>query len=88
MSFLLSIGAIGIAVILGYWLFLRLGTGTADATYDAVGFFSSIIWILAGVFLILGGHTLLGAALIAIWSYVGISKGKATEDRVRAKIGG
>lgn len=84
----LELLAITAALSVGYVVYLKLGTGTADATYDAIAFISSIGWILAGVFLILGGHTGIGAAWIAVWSYVAISKGSQTEDRIRAKIGG
>jgi predicted membrane protein len=84
----LTVFAVTGSVILGYWLYLRLGRGTADASYDAIATLSAAFWIMAGIFAIMGGFVLFGSLLIVVFSYIGISKGKNTERRLRSKIAG
>lgn len=85
---LLAVFAIGAGLTTGYYIYVRFGSGGADAAYDAIALGSSIFWILAGIFLILGGFVLLGFLILIIFSYIAISKGTATRDRVRSRIAG
>lgn len=79
--------AIKASLLLGYWLYKRF-TGGADAIYDAIATASSILWVLAGIFAIMGGFVLLGSLLIIVFTYVGLTKGTATKNRIRARIAG
>lgn len=88
MSTALAILAIVAGLTGGYWAFQRFGTGGADAAYDGIALVSSIFWILAGIFAILGGFVALGIVLLLIFSYIGFSKGKKTKARVRQRIAG
>lgn len=84
---MLAVLAIGASLLLGYWLYLNF-QGGADAAYDAIATASSVLWVLAGVFAIMGGFVLVGSALIIVFSYVGLSKGTKTSERVRSRIAG
>jgi len=88
MSLALAGTAILAALLVGYWLFLRLGTGTADATYDAIAFLSASLWILAGIFAILGGMVVLGLVILIVASYIWFSKGTQTKQRLRRRLAG
>lgn len=88
MGVLLTALAVLVSVSLGYYVFKEFGTGGADATYDAIALVSSTLWILAGIFLIVGGHVLIGSVLIVIFSYIAFSKGRTTERRARSWIAG
>lgn len=88
MSAGLALLAILASLATGYWLFQSYGSGGANAAYDVIGLVSSIFWILAGIFAILGGFVLLGIFLLVVWSYIGLSKGKETKARFRRRIAG
>lgn len=88
MALTMTVLAITASLLLGYWIYLRLGSGTADATYDAIGLISAVFWILAGIFAIMGGFVIVGSVIIIIASYIGFSKGKNTERRVRRRLAG
>lgn len=83
----LAILAIKASLLLGYYLYQEY-QGGADATYDAIATVSSVLWILAGIFAIIGGFVLFGSLLIIVFTYVGLSKGTQTKDRIRARIAG
>lgn len=85
---LLAVFAIGAGLTTGYYIFVRYGTGGADAAYDAIALGSSIFWILAGIFAILGGFVVVGFVILGVFSYIAFSKGTATRDRVRSRIAG
>jgi heme/copper-type cytochrome/quinol oxidase subunit 3 len=88
MSLALAVTAILASLFLGYWIFQSYGTGTADATYDAIAFLSATFWILAGIFAILGGMVLLGIVILVIFSYIWFSKGLQTKRRLRRRLAG
>lgn len=88
MSLALAFAAIVASVSLGYWIFKSYGTGTADATYDAIALVSATFWLLAGIFAILGGFVVLGILILVIASYIWFSKGKKTKTRLRSRIAG
>lgn len=83
----LAILAILASLTLGYYLYTQYASG-ANAAYDAVATVSSILWVLAGIFAIMGGFILFGSLLIVLFSYVGLSKGTETSERLRARIAG
>lgn len=85
---LLTVFAIGAGITTGYYIFVRFGSGGADAAYDAIALGSSIFWILAGIFAILGGFVLVGFVILIVFSYIAFAKGTATRDRVRSRIAG
>lgn len=84
----LTILAIKASLLMGYWLYKRYTSDGADAIYDAVATASSALWVLAGIFAIMGGFVIPGALLIIVFTYVGLTKGTATRNRVRARIAG
>lgn len=75
------------SLTLGYWLYTQYAGG-ANAIYDAVATASAVLWVLAGIFAIMGGFVVPGAIMIVVFSYVGLSKGEATSERVRARLAG
>lgn len=77
--------AIVVALAVGWYLF-QTRSGTADGAYDAFALFSSIIWILSGVFLILGGFYLIGGVVLALFFWIALSKGEKTSERLRARL--
>lgn len=83
----LAILAILASLTLGYYLYTQHAAG-AGAAYDAIVTVSSILWVLAGIFAIMGGFVLFGALLIVLFSYIGLSKGTRTSERLRARIAG
>ena len=83
----LTLLAIKASLLTGYWLYTRYSEG-ANAAYDAVATASSILWVLAGIFAIMGGFVLFGSLLIVLFSYIGLSKGTKTSERLRARIAG
>lgn len=76
---------IAIALGVGWYLFKTRSTG-ADATYDAFAAASSVIWVLTGIFLILGGFYLVGGLVIAIFFWLALTKGEKTKERLRARL--
>ena len=84
----LTVLAIKASLLTGYWLYQRFTSDGADAIYDAVATASSVLWVLAGAFAIMGGFVIAGSALIILFTYVGLNKGTATRERVRARIAG
>lgn len=84
----LALLAIVAAIGTGYYLFKRLGSGPANGTYDALATASAAFWVLAGVFAILGGFVFWGMVMIIVFSYIGLSKGTATKQRLRSRIAG
>jgi len=88
MTATLTVLAIKASLLTGYWLYQRLGDDGADAAYDAVATASSALWILAGVFAVMGGFVLLGSAMIILFSYIAFSKGTKTKQRIRSRIAG
>lgn len=85
MSLLLALSAVFAAATLGYYLYLNY-SGGATATYDAIATVSSAFWVLTGVYLILGGFVLAGMIVVALFVYVGATKGSQTKRRLRARI--
>lgn len=85
---LLASLAIVAGISAGYYFHLRFGSGGADAAYDAVALVSSFFWILTGMFLVLGGFVVIGVLILIIFSYIGISKGVNTRQRIRSRIAG
>jgi hypothetical protein len=83
----LAVLAIIASALTGYWLYKNY-QGGGDAIYDAVATVSSVLWVLAGLFAIAGGMVLIGSVLIAVFTYVGLSKGSKTTERARARIAG
>lgn len=84
----LTVLAIKASLLTGYWLYQRFGSGGADAAYDAIATASSVMWILAGIFSIMGGFVVIGGLIIVVFSYIAFSKGTATKQRVRQAIAG
>lgn len=84
---LLSILAIGAALTVGYYLYVHY-SGGADAAYDAIATGSAILWVLAGIFTVIGGFVLFGSLLIIVFSYIGFTKGEKTNQRLRSRIAG
>lgn len=85
---LLAVFAIVGGISAGFWLHRRFGSGGADAAYDGLALISSFFWILTGIFLVLGGFVVPGVIVLVIFSYVGISKGINTKQRIRSRIAG
>lgn len=84
----LAILAITASLLTGYWLYKTLGSSGANGAYDAVATVSSVFWIMAGIFAILGGFVWMGMFLIILFTFIGVTKGKATESRIRGRIAG
>ena len=85
MSLTLSIVALFVAIGVGVYAFLNYRS-SADTTYDAFATISAAFWVISGTFLILGGFQILGMIVVALFLYIGLTKGAKTQKRLRAKI--
>lgn len=83
----ITVVAILASATLGYYLYSEYAGG-ANAIYDGVATASAALWVLAGIFAVMGGFVLPGMILIIIFTYVGLSKGSVTSDRLRARLAG
>lgn len=84
----LTVLAIKASLLMGYYLYQTYTSDGADAIYDAVATVSSALWVLAGIFAIMGGFVIPGSIMIIVFTYIALTKGSATGDRVRARIAG
>lgn len=78
---------IAATLALGYYLYLNFAGG-ANAAYDAVATVSAALWVLAGIFAVMGGFVVVGGVIILLFTYVGLSKGSATKERLQSRIAG
>ena len=85
MSLTLSIVTLFVAIAIGVWAWSNYAGG-ADATYDAFATVSAAFWVLSGTFLILGGFEIIGLIVVALFTYLFLTKGAKTKDRLRARI--
>lgn len=87
MSSGLTLLVIAATMLGGYWLYLNFAGG-ANAAYDAVATASAGLWVLAGVFAVMGGFVVVGGVLILLFTYVGLSKGSKTKERLQSRLAG
>lgn len=88
MSWEVAVLAILAGITVGYWMYLRIGSGPGDTIYDVFATGSGIFWSLAGIFLILGGHVLAGLVVLILASYVAISNGSQVKAKARKRLSG
>lgn len=77
-----------VALTGGIYLYQRF-SGASDTIGSALRVGSSIVWIISGVFAILGGFTLIGFALILLFTFIGYGAGlELRQEMARKKIAG
>lgn len=87
MTAALTLLVIAATMLMGYYLYANYANG-ANAAYDAVATASAALWVLAGIFAVMGGFVLVGGVIILLFTYIGLSKGSATKDRIHSRIAG
>lgn len=79
-----------VAIFLGRALFHRRGANQGRRSSAAFSVVTSVFWLTAGIFAILGGLYVIGALVVAIMTYFALSNyAIATENGgLRARIAG
>lgn len=86
---LAAVLSIGFGLFVGLILYNRRG-GQATQTSAAFSVFTSLFWMTAGIFAILGGFVVVGVIVVALFFYMALGNyEQATQGRgIRARING
>lgn len=79
-----------VGILAGVLAFRRFGTASGTL-WNVWRIIISVVWLLSGVFLTVGGYVVVGVALIAVWTFIALGAASElrddTEDDVRRSLG-
>lgn len=77
----LAVLAMGVGVL----MYKRAGN-QSDTAADTMALVSSIFWIFAGLFAMMGGFVILGTVFIAVFTFIGIGKAVSVRNHYEREV--